>query len=100
MSLELASLDGGLEHQLERVRALSYEITPLHKNLESIEALDRACQEANTEENDYTVYTLEDLTFELGLVEKAIRKKDAFIQNQVRTVERYIVYPVRWTMLL
>ena len=71
------------QNQLNCVIGLSREIAPLQKKLQAIETLDQACLEANIEENDYTVYSLEDLTFELGLVERAIRKKIAFIENQV-----------------
>lgn len=35
------------------------------------------------EENDYTVFTCQDLVFELELVVQGIAKKIAFIDNQV-----------------
>lgn len=65
------------------MRDLLKKVKPFQSTLKKIEDLDQECLDANTEENDYTVYSLEDLTFELGLVEQAIRKKSAFIQNQV-----------------
>ena len=37
------------------------------------------------EENDYTVLTWDDLEFELELAEAGIRKKIAFVENQVST---------------
>ncbi|ORY97402.1 calponin homology domain-containing protein [Syncephalastrum racemosum] len=82
-STELSSLDGDLDHQLNRVRDLLKKVKPFQSMLKQVENLDRDCLDANTEENDYTVYSVEDLTFELGLVEQAIRKKSAFIQNQI-----------------
>jgi hypothetical protein len=42
------------------------------------------CNAANVEENDYTVFTCQDLEFELELVMQSIIKKIAFIDNQVR----------------
>lgn len=36
------------------------------------------------EENDYTVFTCQDLEFELELVVQSVAKKIAFIDNQVR----------------
>lgn len=42
------------------------------------------CTAANIEENDYTVFTCQDLEFELGLVTQSIAKKISFIDNQVR----------------
>lgn len=52
-----------------------------------IHILDQECIEANTEENDYTVYSLEDLSFGLDLVKEAVQKKSAFIQNQVSFIK-------------
>ena len=43
------------------------------------------CSSANVEENDYTVFTCQDLAFELELVSQSIGKKIAFIENQVGT---------------
>jgi hypothetical protein len=46
-------------------------------------AVDKSCQVAKVEENDYTVLTFDDLEYELGLAEGNIRKKIAFVENQV-----------------
>ncbi|KAG0171954.1 hypothetical protein DFQ28_010581 [Apophysomyces sp. BC1034] len=83
LSSELASLDGDLNQQLNRLEAIKRGVGTLSSSLRSIEALDQECIDANTEENDYTVYSLEDLTFGLRLVQQAIQKKSAFIQNQI-----------------
>lgn len=53
--------------------------------LERIQRLDDQCVEANIEENDYTIYSADDLSFDFGLLEQAMQKKSAFISNQVRT---------------
>ena len=45
--------------------------------------MNKACQEAKVEENDYTVLTIDDLEYELELAEAGIRKKIAFVENQV-----------------
>ena len=44
------------------------------------------------EENDYTVLTFDDLEHELELAEAEVRKKIAFVENQVRFT-RSIVMP-------
>jgi len=64
--------------------ALSEELPQLrvHLNNKILEA-DQNCQEAKVEENDYTVLTFDDLEYELGLAEGNIRKKIAFVDNQV-----------------
>lgn len=38
---------------------------------------------ANVDENDYTVFTSQDLAFELELVTQSVVKKVQFIDNQV-----------------
>lgn len=43
------------------------------------------CSAANVDENDYTVFTTQDLKFELELVLQSVAKKISFIDNQVST---------------
>lgn len=52
-------------------------------NVASVEA---ECGAANVEENDYTVFTCQDLNFELELLIQSVVKKIAFIDNQVSGV--------------
>ncbi|CAG8523462.1 20079_t:CDS:10, partial [Racocetra fulgida] len=67
----------------DKIRDLSAKLGPLENSLRRIEELDVQCKEANVEENDYTVFSIDDLKFELGLVQQAINKKSAFIENQM-----------------
>ena len=48
-----------------------------------IAAVDAQCEEANIEENDFTTYTYDELTYELGLVKTSVSKKLAFLENQM-----------------
>ena len=73
-----------LQIQLNTVQKITGKLQPLQSSLQKIDDLDRQCEEANTEENDYTIYSVEDLSFELSLVQKAVQKKSAFIENQVK----------------
>lgn len=78
------SLSGELEEQQEHVKQLQLELGPLrYEMLKQLEETDRECQEANVEENDHTVHTLDDLVFELELVTTSVAKKLAFIENQI-----------------
>jgi hypothetical protein len=56
----------------------------LSDTLAAVAAAETDCNAANVEENDYTVFTCQDLEFELELVVQSIVKKMAFIDNQVR----------------
>ena len=55
----------------------------LRTRLVEVAAVNKSCLEAKVEENDYTVLTLDDLEYELELAEAGIRKKIAFVDNQV-----------------
>ncbi|KAG0007890.1 hypothetical protein BGZ80_004115, partial [Entomortierella chlamydospora] len=82
ISHELTLLDGDLDRQLAHVRQLNTRLGPLADTLEQIQRLDDQCVEANIEENDYTIYSVDDLSFDFGLLEHAMQKKSAFISNQ------------------
>ncbi|CAG8529409.1 10321_t:CDS:10 [Funneliformis mosseae] len=79
----LSKLDGELNVQLENVKKLSAKLGPLEDSLSRIEEIDAQCHEANIEENDYTVFSVDDLKFELELVKQSVNKKSAFIENQI-----------------
>ncbi len=79
----LSKLDGELDVQLEIVKGLLTKLGPLDNSLSRIEEIDAQCHEANIEENDYTVFSVDDLKFELELVKQSVNKKFAFIENQV-----------------
>ena len=60
MQLAISGLEGDVEDQLTHVRRLNDSIPPLDKYLETIAELDRKCEEANIEENDFTTYTYDE----------------------------------------
>ncbi|KAF5590459.1 alpha-actinin [Fusarium pseudocircinatum] len=83
MQLAISGLDGDVEDQLHHVRKLSESLSPLDQYLDKISELDQKCQEANIEENDFTTYTYDELSYELGLVKTSVQKKLAFLENQM-----------------
>ncbi|KAF4457578.1 hypothetical protein F53441_628 [Fusarium austroafricanum] len=83
MQLAISGLDGDVEDQLHHVRKLSESLAPLDQYLDKISELDQKCQEANIEENDFTTYTYDELSYELGLVKTSVQKKLAFLENQM-----------------
>ena len=72
-----------MEDQLIHVRRLNDNLAPLNQYLEKIAEIDQKCEEANIEENDFTTYTYDELSYELGLVKNSVLKKLAFLDNQV-----------------
>ncbi|OJT14685.1 Alpha-actinin-like protein 1 [Trametes pubescens] len=83
ISTELVSIEGPLEEQMDQVHELQTRMPTLSDSLHAVAAADSECLDANVDENDYTVFTLEDLRFELELLSQSITKKIAFIDNQI-----------------
>lgn len=83
LNLAVSGLEGDVEDQLDHARRLSYNLQPLEQYLEGIAILDKKCQEANIDENDFTTYTYDELCYELGLVRQSCQKKLAFLENQM-----------------
>lgn len=73
-----------LQAQQEQVRQIQKRIPALSDTLAAVATAEADCNAANVEENDYTIFTCQDLQFELELVVQSIVKKIAFIDNQVR----------------
>ena len=73
-----------MQAQQEQVRQIQTRIPALSDTLAAVATAEADCNAANVEENDYTVFTCQDLEFELELVVQSIVKKIAFIDNQVR----------------
>jgi len=69
--------------QQTRVAVMSEDLGRLGSDLDEIAKAEQACNDANVDENDYTVFTLQDLQFEFDLVKQAVAKKNLFIENQV-----------------
>ena len=83
LSLAISGLDGDVEDQLKHVKRLNDNLPPLDAFLDTIADLDVQCAEANIEENDFTTFTLDELSYELSLTKSSISKKLAFLENQM-----------------
>jgi chromosome segregation ATPase len=82
VSLELSTVEGPLEEQQRQIESIQTRIPALSEALGGVEAAEAECIAAKVEENDYTVFTCQDLEFELELVVQSIAKKISFIDNQ------------------
>lgn len=83
IGMSVSGLDGEVEDQLEHTTQISQNLPPLDQYLGIIENLDKQCQEANIEENDFTTYTYDELEYELSLVRSSVQKKLGFLENQM-----------------
>jgi hypothetical protein len=65
-------------------------VPKLSDALKEVAEAEEACNDANIDENDYTVFACEDLRFEFELVVQNISKKISFLDNQVRTFSSHL----------
>ena len=83
ISNDIASLNGSLEDQQSAVSALSEHLKQVSYKLQEADQVERECVAANVTENDYTVYSTDDLHFDVQLLTQLIKKKASFIDNQI-----------------
>jgi hypothetical protein len=79
-----------MQEQQEQIQSIQSRLPELDGALAEVSQAEAACQAANVDENDYTVFTHQDLEFELGLVVQSITKKIKFIENQVRPMQKVL----------
>ena len=100
ISSELAGISGPLEVRLQLSNITNFVLNTIHPQdqqpqinliqtrlpvlsdaLSMVKDAEAECAAANVEENDYTVFTYQDLEFELELVVHAVRKKMYYFAN-------------------
>ncbi|WWD05463.1 hypothetical protein V865_003540 [Kwoniella europaea PYCC6329] len=92
----IGALRGSLPDQKQTLIRLSSTIPSLRTTLTTqISSLNNSCQEAKVEENDYTVLTYDDLEYELSLAEAGVKKKVAFVDNQLVSAQHTNVTPAK-----
>lgn len=64
-------------------------LAPIQAVLGHLKRLEERCVEAHIEENDYTIYTYDDLEYAFNLAKSSVDKKLDFFQNQVRIPLHY-----------
>ncbi|KAL8760945.1 MAG: hypothetical protein Q9184_002887 [Pyrenodesmia sp. 2 TL-2023] len=83
LSLAISGLEGEIDDQYSHVQRLNSNLPPLDAFLTTLSHLDQQCLEANIEENDFTTYTFDELSYELSLVKSSLAKKLSFLENQL-----------------
>lgn len=92
----IGSLSGQLQDQKGVLLRLAGELPALRAYLKGeIDAANQRCLEAKVDENDYTVFTYDDLEFELETTEDGLRKKLAFIDNQIVSAQHTNITPAK-----
>ncbi|POW05985.1 hypothetical protein PSHT_10567 [Puccinia striiformis] len=80
LRVRFADLANAFEHELHQY---ALELAALDRTIRCNKQAELDCLEANVEENDYTVYTADDLQFETDEVRKSAARKIAFVENQI-----------------
>ena len=83
LALAISGLEGEIDDQYNHVQRLNSNLPPLDAFLDSLSILEQQCSEANIEENDFTTYTFDELSYELSLVKSSVAKKLSFLENQL-----------------
>lgn len=83
ISLSFGKLDGELEAQLVTLNNLLETLAPFKTKLTDIQGLWEECVDANIEDNEYSIYNVEDLQFELDLMIKNVKKTIGFVENHI-----------------
>lgn len=60
-----------------------------------MQELSKKCEEANIEENDFTTYTYDELSYELDLVKGSVGAKMGFLENQMVAREMTNLTPIQ-----
>lgn len=81
------------QSQQDQIDSIQRKLAPLSSALDEVATIEEELQEANIEENDYTVFTHADLDFELKLAQQTVVKKIKFIDNQVSTRSSFFSIP-------
>lgn len=92
----IGSLSGPLQDQKQTLLKMAEELPALRTALTNdIAAANQRCVEAKVDENDYTVFTYDDLEFELEIAEGGMRKKMGFVDNQMVSATHTNITPAK-----
>lgn len=83
LTKNLGELAGELEHQLKLVQEWQGMLPSLETKLKDMAILEQECIDANVEDNEYTIFSAEDLRFYLDTIKEGLTKKLAFVENQI-----------------
>jgi len=83
ISAAVISLEGELESQLGVVKQQMNKLPDIYQGMEEAQRAQDLCDEANIEENEFTILAVEDLEFDVNVISQTLREKSAFIENQI-----------------
>ena len=78
---------------MQQAKHIKANLSPIQSVLAHLKRLDARCQEAHIEENDYTIYSYDDLEYAFNLAKTSVEKKLDFIQNQAHPSPPSILIP-------
>jgi len=79
-----ANADGELSDRLSAAQSNQSELANLANDLPAIEAAEKACDDANIEENEKTDHTYDDLWFAHTLLTKTYKRNVELLSNQIQ----------------
>jgi len=79
----LEDFGSDLHAALDKLNNLLTQVKNHSAGISHVEQAEKLCEEANIESNEFTDHTVDDLSFEITLVEKLINKNIAAISGQI-----------------
>ncbi|KAI5475290.1 actin cross-linking [Pseudohyphozyma bogoriensis] len=83
LASRLSSIGGPLDKQLQELLALQGQLQVLSASLRPIADAEQDCMECNVDENDFTIYSYDDLDFEYTQLSSDVSARKAFVDNQI-----------------
>jgi len=88
-----SSADGELTDQLSTAQSNAQELANLANDLPAIQEAEKACDDANIEENDKTDHTYDDLWFAHTLLTKTYKRNVDLLSNQIQASKTEDISP-------
>lgn len=95
ISNKISDVSGELEEQLLMISQTSETLAPLEDTLDKLYELDENCRLLGVEENDNTVYSYDEIAYELDLVKIMVENKLVFIENHMVAREATNITPAQ-----
>ncbi|PRT55078.1 Alpha-actinin-like protein 1 [Wickerhamiella sorbophila] len=95
ISNKISDVSGELEDQLLMISQTSETLAPLDATLDRLFELDENCRLLGVEENDHTMYSYDEIAYELDLVKLMVENKLAFIENHMVAREATNITPAQ-----
>lgn len=91
----ISGVSGELENQLLEISYASESLAPMDAKLDDLQELEERCRLLGVEENNHTVYSFDEIAYELDLVKVMVENKLIFIENHMAARDATNITPAQ-----